>query len=108
MVHINPISPSYRNSKRKRENDNDFLAWLRTQPSALSGQSPTEACHYRTAKNSGIGCKPLYSAIPLTSQEHKLQHSIGQYNFMPRSEWERLVELYVRKYKEQVKINIVT
>lgn len=80
--------------KRQRENDNDFLAWIRTLPSAISGKRPCIAAHYRTAFNSGVGIKPLYSAIPLTDEEHKYQHHVGQYDFMSRDRWESLTEHY--------------
>jgi hypothetical protein len=87
-------------SKRRKEkpNDREFLDWLKTQPSALSGKTPCDPCHYRTAKNSGVGCKPLLSAIPLTRDEHRLQHQIGQYAFMPREWWEREVERHLRRW----------
>lgn len=88
-------------TKRKRDNDDLFLAWLRTLPSALSGRFPTEACHYRTAANAGVGCKPLYSAIPLTPEEHRKQHRIGQYNFMPREWWEEQVTTYVKRFRDR-------
>jgi hypothetical protein len=99
-MRINPIDPIYRNSKRKKRNDQAFLGWLRTLPSAVSGGMPCVAAHYRTAANSGIACKPLYSAIPLTDAEHKLQHQIGQYNFRPREWWEKKVEFYVNEWKK--------
>lgn len=91
--------------KRKKENDDDYLRWLRTLPSALSGGYPTEACHYRTARNSGVGIKPMYSAIPLTPLEHREQHRIGQYNFMPRDWWEEKVAYYVETYKRLINGN---
>ena len=90
--------------KKKKISDRAFLDWLRTQPSALdgamsldvdTGQRYCDPCHYRTAKNSGTGCKPLYSAIPLTHEQHLEQHRIGQYNFMPREWWEEKVAYYV-------------
>lgn len=100
-MRINPIDPIYRHTKRFRENDRDFLAWLRKQKSAVSGKTPCIAAHYRTAANSGTGIKPLFSAIPLTAEEHNHQHQIGQFNFMPKEIWERLVATYVAKYHEE-------
>ena len=93
-------------TKRKHDkpNDREFLAWIRTQPSALTGRTPCIAAHYRTSKNSGIGCKPTYSAIPLTQQEHSEQHRIGQFNFMPKPWWEGKVEYYVSQWKKQQKL----
>lgn len=93
--------------------DNEFLEFLRSQKSAVSGEWGTwnmglgigrcQACHYRTANNSGIGTKPEYSAIPLTYDEHRNQHDIGQYNFKPRDWWESQVEHYLNKWIESVK-----
>jgi hypothetical protein len=71
-----PVTPKGKTSKRKKPNDRDYLNWLKTQPSALSGMMPCDPCHYRTAANSGVGCKPLFSAIPLTRAEH-MEHYTG-------------------------------
>lgn len=87
-------------TKEDKKQDRLFLDWLKTQPSALSGLSPCDPCHYRTAKNSGIGCKPLFSAIPLTREEHIEQHRIGQYNFMPREWWEEKIKYYLKKWSD--------
>lgn len=87
-------------SDEERE-DAKFLAWIRTMPSAFSGKRPTVAAHYRTAANSGTGIKPLFSAIPLTWEEHRRQHDIGQYDFMPRDWWERKVKYYVKVFRER-------
>jgi hypothetical protein len=86
-------------TKGNKPNDRAFLDWLKTQPSALTGKTPCDPCHYRTAANSGIGCKPLWSAIPLTREEHMRQHQVGQYNFMPRQWWEMQVAYYLNGYK---------
>ncbi len=97
---------------RQVGSDSQYREWIRTQPSAKSGQwavwdaesgeGRSEACHYRTSANSGIGIKPEYSCIPLTSQEHQLQHRIGQYEFMPRWWWEKKVEEYLRGWIDNV------
>ena len=92
---------------RKKGSDRQYLLWLRTQPSALSGgmdydpdtgMSFCDPAHFRTAKNSGTGTKPEYSAIPLTHAEHLRQHRIGQFAFQPREWWERQVEKYLRRW----------
>ena len=85
---------------RKKPSDREYLDWLKTQSSALSGRSPCDPCHYRTAKNSGIGCKPLFSAIPLTREEHREQHRIGQFNFQSREWWEEQVEIHLKRWRE--------
>jgi hypothetical protein len=87
-----------RRTKHEKPNDKNYLAWLRTQPSALSGGFPCVVAHYRTAKNSGTGIKPLFSAIPLLQSEHEEQHRIGQYNFMPREWWEEMTGIYLRRW----------
>lgn len=67
--------------------DEDYLAWLRQQPSAVSGKFSTytngighcEAAHVRRIGNgSGTGYKPEFCAIPLTHDEHALQHQSGE------------------------------
>lgn len=93
--------PYLKNMKRKRAKPNDkhYLVWLRTQPSAFSGISRNViAAHYRTAKNSGISIKPLFSAIPLTHQEHIEQHRIGQFKFAGRNWWEETVKNYQLRF----------
>lgn len=98
---------------RKAGSDKDFLEWVRSQPSAISGGwavwnmqlgiGRCQACHYRTAENSGVGMKPEYSAIPMTADEHRLQHDIGQYAFKPREWWEETVVHYVEKWITNLK-----
>lgn len=82
--------------------DKRFLVWVRKQKSALTGNYPCDACHYRTAENSGVGIKPLMSAIPLTREEHRKQHQIGQYEFQPRAWWEEKVKYYVSEFMAYV------
>ena len=76
--------------------DEDYKAWCRTRPSAYNprntpSNSKIEYCHYRTASNSGIAIKPPYSGIPMTMQEHQIQHRVGTFSFMERERWEYLV-----------------
>lgn len=64
--------------------DCEYLAWLRTQPSAYSTRKgsendPIQAAHVRRVSNgAGTGIKPKYSAIPLLASEHRLQHEKGE------------------------------
>ncbi len=92
---------------RKKGTDKQFQLWLRTQPSAIdgrmdydpdTGQSWCDPCHYRTAMNSGTGCKPEYSAIPMTHAQHSEQHRIGQFNFQPREWWEAKTTLNLKRW----------
>jgi hypothetical protein len=87
--------------KPAAKDDKHYCEWLKTQPSALSGLSPCVSAHFRTAKNSGTGCKPLFSVIALTDYEHKKQHNIGQFDFMPRSWWVYKVRHYQQKYMRE-------
>ncbi len=85
-----------------------YLDWLIIQPSALDGalgnwnmdlgRWENEPAHFRTAQNSGVGAKPPYQAIPLTSEQHKLQHSIGTFDFRPREWWEENVSKYLQRW----------
>lgn len=93
-----------KHSKRRRVtvNDDKYCAWLRTQRSAFSGMKySVVAAHYRTAKNSGIGIKPPFSALPLTRVEHDDQHRIGQFNFAPRSWWVSQVRRHQQMFLAQ-------
>ena len=88
MTKIIPIDSVYRDSHRKRDNDDDYCAWLRTQRSAFSGcKRKIVAAHFRTAENSGIAINPLFSAIPLTDDEYQTQHRVGQFAFASRGWW---------------------
>lgn len=87
--------------RKEKINDNAFLAWLRTLPCCVCGKNqPSEACHYRTAANSGIGIKPLWSSIPMCHSCHMESHRIGTFNFMPRERWEALVKEYLDLWHE--------
>jgi hypothetical protein len=97
-MRINPISPIYRDRKREKDNDETYLKFLRAQRSAFSGRVPCIAAHYRTANNSGIGIKPLFSAIPLTHPEHAEQHRIGTFKFASRDWWEATVRIYQDRF----------
>lgn len=94
---------------RAKDTDDQFLEWLKHQPSAIDGRmdydpdtglSWCDPCHYRTAHNSGTGTKPLYSAVPMTHAQHLEQHRVGQFNFMQREWWERQVEAHLRRWIE--------
>jgi len=68
--------------------DDGFLAWIRTQPSAVSGKTVNiEASHVRRVKfGAGTGIKPPFCAIPLTHGEHALTHQNGESALKP-PEW---------------------
>lgn len=66
--------------------DKDYQAWVRRQPSCISGQysewvngeGRCEFAHVRRAAKGGTGYKPKFSGVPLTREEHRLQHEKGE------------------------------
>ncbi len=78
--------------KFSRMEDPAHLAFIRRLPSLVSGEEPCEACHvrygdpkHRKAKTPK-GRKPDDAwTVPLTSEEHRLQHSINELVFWQRS-----------------------
>jgi hypothetical protein len=65
--------------------DDQFLDWMRKHPRSATGKlaggesGPIVPAHVRRVANgSGTGVKPPFSAIPLTDQEHRLQHQKGE------------------------------
>lgn len=79
--------------------DKQYQAWCRKQPCAVTGQTNNVIyAHYRTAANSGIGIKPIYSGIPMNAETHKLQHQIGQYALKTRIWWEQTIEKHLKAW----------
>lgn len=74
-----------RRAERKRE-DEGFIEWVRTQPSALTGnysewvngEGRNPACHIKRAATGGTAFKPKFACIPLTHEEHAYQHQHGE------------------------------
>lgn len=67
--------------------DAEFRAWIQKQPSCLDGnqdwvtelgEGMCEAAHVRRAGESGTAQKSAYSCVPLTHEQHQLQHSKGE------------------------------
>jgi hypothetical protein len=66
--------------------DKAFREWIRRQPSCISGrfsewvngEGRCVAAHVRRAKNSGTGFKASFCCVPLTQEEHLLQHQKGE------------------------------
>lgn len=66
--------------------DGDYQEWVRNQPSCVSGKQDWNngvgKCEYahvrRVANGAGTGIKPEYSGVPLTHEEHALQHAQGE------------------------------
>lgn len=86
--------------------DADFRAWIQTQPSCISGtfseyvdgQGRCIAAHVRrVGGGAGVGQKPPFSCLPLTDQEHRLQHAHGeQYFGKPSGWWEETADRYLK------------
>lgn len=70
----------------ERGSDREFLDWIRRQPSCISGnfaewvdgEGRNPACHVRRAAHAGTGYKPIYSAVPMTHEEHDDQSRRGE------------------------------
>lgn len=92
----------------KYGSDAKYRAWIQTQPSALSGQQDycddgimrCEAAHFRTAATSGTGFKAPYSCIPLTHDEHQLQHGQGASELGDKEWWWHQVDHHLRKWAQ--------
>lgn len=63
--------------KTKAERDAKYLAWVRTQPSVVSGQFGCVAHHVVGHGRCGTVKTSDYLAIPLTDLEHKALHQYG-------------------------------
>lgn len=90
----------------RRLEDLGHLAFIRKLPSVLSGEFGCEACHIRIGsalhrkKHTGMGQKPDDSwTLPLTSTEHKQQHSENELLFW-RSHGVDPFELAIKLYED--------
>ncbi|WP_088257003.1 hypothetical protein [Fimbriiglobus ruber] len=73
---------------REKGTDEEFRAWVQKQPSCISarfsewlddiGEWRNPACHVRRAGKSGTAYKEPYACIPLTHEEHRIQHDRGE------------------------------
>lgn len=77
--------------------DAEFLQWLRhqtcwhcgKQDMTEGGEFYVQAAHVRrVGSGAGTGTKPQYSAIPLCSKCHDIQHAVGESGIAPREWWE--------------------
>ena len=89
--------------------DKEYLNWLKNQKSAKSneyswidtdtGEGHSVPAHYRRVQHgSGTSIKPLYCAIPLTNDEHQLQHQKGHDAIGPDEWWEKQRIKYVQRW----------
>lgn len=67
--------------------DDEFRAWIQEQTSCLDytsdwdsekGRNVCEAAHVRRAGESGTAHKGTYACVPLTHEQHQLQHTKGE------------------------------
>lgn len=89
-------------------NDIAYRVWVQTQPSCISGRFTAYingegrciAAHVRRVKwGAGTGIKPAMAYVPLTNDEHMLQHQQGESYFHPATWWEDQVLKYQQLYK---------
>ena len=74
---LNPKDPFSKTQEAR------FLAWIRTLPSCLDGNTPCEACHVRrVSQGAGIGIKPKLFAVPMTVRQHAHQHRHGEFSVL--------------------------
>ena len=91
-------SPKVLRALSAHGNDVGFLLWLKTQVCWHCGkQDMTEdGSHFyvqsahvrRVNKGAGTSIKPQFSAIPLCSTCHGIQHAVGESGIAPREWWE--------------------
>lgn len=63
--------------------DPQYLDWIRSQPSCVSGEGPCQAAH--TGHDGGMRQKSSdLTAVPLTPREHREYHRIGRAEFERR------------------------
>ncbi len=89
--------------------DKKYREWISHQPSCVSGQfsewhngeGRSIACHVRRAIESGTGFKPPYCCVPLTFQEHAIQHGkLGEEAFGGKGWFDRQRVKYLRSWLE--------
>jgi len=86
--------------KKPRQTSQDYLAWIRSQPSVVSGKHPCEAAHLHSRGAWGSD----YSAIPLTHEEHQEWHRKGQDSFeyhWKMNAWKEAWRLVTRYFTEE-------
>jgi hypothetical protein len=75
-----PVKAKRSTPRRGPTRDEDYKAWIRQQPSLVSGKTPCDACH--TGSDGGMSMKASdLSCVPLTRSEHQEYHRIGKAAF---------------------------
>jgi len=87
--------------------DQEYREWLQSQPCAFRGAKPPGiecsgdivAAHVRRVANgAGVGCKPLYSALPMCDAHHRLQHEKGESVYGGKDVFDRLRIVYLQSW----------
>ena len=100
-MRINPVDPIYRHSKKPKQNDKAYLAWLRTKFCMICGANPpSQAAHVRLGGRGGTGIKPLFSAVPLCANCHGIQHSKSHETYGDKDFWLGKADEYLNKWKK--------
>ena len=63
--------------KRKRWESTKYRAWVKNQPSCISGREPAGDCHHLKGHGYGGSVAPDWAAMPLTREEHTTFHNMG-------------------------------
>lgn len=86
--------------------DAKYLKWLRTKPCMICGQfreyrngaGVSQAAHVRLFGRGGVGMKPPYSAVPLCSQCHGLQHNKSHEIYGNKEWWINKADFYLEAW----------
>lgn len=89
--------------------DEQYRKWINLQPSAYSGEfsewingeGRCEAAHVRRSSDAGTGFKPPYACIPLTHDEHALQHQQGESELKPTDWFDKKRNEYLVKWAKE-------
>jgi hypothetical protein len=95
--------------------DQQFRHWIQKQPSAISkefsewieGEGRCEAAHVRRANEAGVSYKPPYACIPLTHDEHQLQHQEGETALKPREWFEKARNKYLIAWAKETLLKVL-
>lgn len=96
------VVPKGQKRKRKKENDDAFRKWLRTQPCcSCNHPPPNDAAHVRLGGRGGMAMKPLWSSVPLCFTCHRvIQHTKSHLELFTTDEWLRLADEYLNKWRK--------
>ena len=95
--------PYQRATAGDKKLDKQFLAWLRTQPCVIGGKcsGSVVAAHVRLYGRGGVGCKPLFSAVPLCWFHHGEQHQMSHTVHGNKSWWVRQADLHLSRWEKE-------